>query len=105
MSSEISLFYVTFPDAEIAESICRRLIEEKLIACANIQSPQLAIYPWKGKIESATEIGAWLKSKTSLRQMLESRLSEFHPFETPCLIEIRAASVNAEYQQWLMGSF
>ena len=54
--------YAVFASAEEAERIGRRVIEERLAACINILSPVRSIYRWKGKIETADEIAAILKT-------------------------------------------
>lgn len=101
MESGIRLFYVVFPDHDTAEKICRQLVEETLIACANIFQPHTAIYPWKGKIEVSPEVGAWLKTNASQSKLMQQRFLELHPYEVACCLEVSLGEVNTEYANWL----
>ena len=56
------IIYVTYKNLEEAERIVKHLLEEKLIACANL-FPIKSLYLWKGKIEDNNEIVSILKSK------------------------------------------
>ncbi|MEM3054574.1 MAG: divalent cation tolerance protein CutA, partial [Candidatus Bathyarchaeia archaeon] len=46
---------VTTSSKEEAEKIVRGLLEEKLIACANIIGPVHSLFWWQGKIDIAQE--------------------------------------------------
>lgn len=97
----LALYYAVFPDVGTAERICRQLIEEKRLACANLLPAHQAIYPWKGQVESSTEIPAILKGDSSRHADLETRYLELHPYEVPCLIRLSVDGVNAEYGHWV----
>ena len=45
----------TLPDREVAQNLARRLVEERLAACAQVEGPVASVYRWKGAVESATE--------------------------------------------------
>jgi len=51
------MIYVTCPDREVARTIARTLVEEKLIACANIIDGMTSIYRWENKIEETMDCG------------------------------------------------
>lgn len=101
MDSGIRLFYAVFPDHDTAEKISRQLVEESLIACANIFQPHTAIYSWKGKIEVNPEVGAWLKTHASRAQAMQQRFLELHPYDVACCLEISVGDVNLDYANWL----
>jgi len=54
--------YAVFADSDEAERIGRQIIEERLAACTNILPPIRSIYRWKGKIDTADEVAAILKT-------------------------------------------
>lgn len=97
----VALYYAVFPDAATAESIARTLIDEKLLACANVLAPHTAIYPWQGKVETSREVPALLKGEARLHDRLEARYRELHPYEVPCLIRLQIGGINADYAAWL----
>ncbi len=101
---EISIFYSTCPDLEIAEKISRTLLEEKLVACTNIIPAMQSFYWWEGKIETSKECLLLLKTQTNLRESLYRRYESLHPYQIPCLLEIPLESGNAKYLHWLSAS-
>jgi len=61
---------VTTANKQEAEKIIRRLLNEKLIACANIISPVSSHFHWSGKIEKAEECLILMKSRKDLFEKL-----------------------------------
>ncbi|HLR26650.1 MAG TPA: divalent-cation tolerance protein CutA, partial [Fodinibius sp.] len=50
MFLNLRLVYITTGSKEEAQSIGRKLVEEKLAACVNIVDGMESIYRWEGKI-------------------------------------------------------
>ena len=53
---------VTAKDEAQANKIVEKLVEEKLIACANIVPGIRSIFRWQGKVDRADEVLLVLKS-------------------------------------------
>jgi periplasmic divalent cation tolerance protein len=62
MSTDFILVLVTTASKEEAEKIAQRLLEDKLIACANIIGPVTSHFHWLGKIDCAEECLVVMKS-------------------------------------------
>jgi periplasmic divalent cation tolerance protein len=101
MSSELRLFYVPISSQEKAKEIASLLLKENLIACANIFQPHLAIYRWEGRVETESEIIMILKTGKAKAEKLKERLHQVHPYDCPCLIEIKPDSVNKDFMNWV----
>jgi len=71
---QISLLYVTHPDKKHAEVLCKKLIDEHLIACANIFSIQ-SHYIWNGAHVDDGEFVSILKTLPQLVQKVRTRSS------------------------------
>ncbi len=95
------IVYTTFPDWKSAEDTIKKLLEEKLIACANLREHK-AFYWWEGRLEEGNEVGALLKTKVELWKSVRERLKELHPYRVPAIIRIDVDNVNAEYLNWLL---
>jgi len=104
MAEESILILSAFPDAEAARRAGRLLVEEKLAACVNLVPGIESIYRWRGKIETAAEVLALIKSTTWRYQMLEARLRELHPYEVPEIVSFRMDSGLIEYVRWIEQS-
>jgi periplasmic divalent cation tolerance protein len=100
----LSLIYVTTPSLKVARHISHQLLKERLVSCSNILPLMRSEYRWKGRIESAKECVLILKSAHSLARTVTSRIQELHPYETPCILEIKVESAAKAYAAWILDS-
>lgn len=91
--------YITGPSKKVVEKISRRLLEMRLIACANIL-PVNSIYCWKGKIMEEKEFVMILKTTGAKFGKVKKEVEKMHPYGIPCIIKI-PASPNKKYFDWL----
>ena len=96
--------YAVFADAEEAERIGRAVVEERLAACINILSPVRSIYRWQGKVESADEVAAILKTHHWNSDALIARIAELHSYEVPCIVAWPVDKVLRSYADWVEDS-
>jgi hypothetical protein len=47
---------ISVPSPELAETMSRDLVQQKLVACAQILPSITSVYSWKGNIEEAKEV-------------------------------------------------
>ncbi|MDI6691331.1 MAG: divalent cation tolerance protein CutA [Candidatus Bathyarchaeota archaeon] len=55
MEKDYAIVLVTTANREEAEKISKALLDEKLIACANIIGPTHSLFSWNEKIDEAQE--------------------------------------------------
>lgn len=103
MKSKILIAYVTFPSMEVAETICRGLVVESVIACANIFQPHKAIYTWAGQLHSETEVAAILKLNSRKKRTLTERIRATHPYSVPALVFWSVDDGLPEFVHWVYG--
>jgi periplasmic divalent cation tolerance protein len=104
MAEEILLAMSTFPDAEVARSISRQLVEQKLAACANIGGGVESIYHWQGKIEEGQETLVFFKTTRSRFEEFQRVLQSLHPYEVPEIVAVRVVDGLPAYLQWVESS-
>ncbi len=97
--STFLVIYVTYPSEEEATSICAKLLEKELIACANIY-PVQSMYRWKGKINKEKEWISILKTTERNWEKLESEINKLHSYDTPCITHW-SANANNKYSKWI----
>lgn len=101
-SAEARVALTTFGSREEAERVGRRLVEERLAACATVMmGGARSIYRWQGAVEEAEETLVLLKSTRERLTALEARLRELHSYETPEFLVLTVESASAAYGQWL----
>lgn len=87
-------------DKKEAKKIIGRLLNKRLIACAEIH-PVESIYWWKGKIQSASEVSVVLKTTKKSAKKVESEIEKLHSYDTPVIITVEAKSINQKSKSWL----
>jgi periplasmic divalent cation tolerance protein len=96
--------YAVFADADEAESIGRRVVEERLAACVNILGPIRSIYRWKGSVETGDEIAAIFKTTDELTGTLITRIAALHSYDVPCVATWPIDKVLGSYADWVEAS-
>ncbi|MFT5540703.1 MAG: periplasmic divalent cation tolerance protein, partial [Alphaproteobacteria bacterium] len=64
---DLRLLYITASNTEEAATIGRALVEDGLVACANVIGPVRSIYRWEGALQDEEE--AVLIAKTTADQV------------------------------------
>ena len=85
-----ALIWSPFADADSAAAVAERLLDEKLIACANILPPIRSRYVWRGERNEAAETGVLFKTDAALLERATARLAELHPYDAPAVLGWRA---------------
>jgi periplasmic divalent cation tolerance protein len=92
---------VTTASKQEAEKIAQRLINERLIACANIIGPVSSLFHWSGKIEHNEEYLMLLKSRMSLFDNLAETVKALHSYEVPEILVLPVIGGSEAYLDWL----
>jgi periplasmic divalent cation tolerance protein len=100
-SSELRVAFATAPDADVAARIARTLVEERLVACANLVANVRSIYRWQGNVEDEAEVMMVLKTRADRIDALAERLRALHPYAVPELVVLPIEDGLAPYLDWL----
>jgi periplasmic divalent cation tolerance protein len=95
---------ITAPDEERAAAIARTLVEERLLACANLVPRIRSIYRWEGKVCDEPETLLVCKTTRARMEALAARLPQLHPYQVPELLELPVQGGSEKYLAWLEGS-
>jgi periplasmic divalent cation tolerance protein len=101
MSNEYCLVLSTCPDAETAQHLATALVAEHKAACVNIIPGLTSVYPWEGKIETATEHLLLIKTAACAFSELEALLKAHHPYELPEIVAVPIVRGSADYLDWI----
>ena len=102
MSEPVKLIYCTVDSQENARQIVQSLIDEKLIACANILPNIQSIYRWQGDICYDQEVIIISKCQQKHLAALMERLKSIHPYDCPCIVAMDLDAVEPDYLKWLI---
>lgn len=96
-----ALIWCPFPDAATAAATARTLLDERLVACANILPAMLSLFEWNGERGEATEAGALFKTDAALLARAVARLGEEHPYDEPAILAWRCDHAPPGTAAWL----
>jgi periplasmic divalent cation tolerance protein len=99
----VVLVLSTAPSEEVAASIARTLVDEHLIACANLVPQARSIYRWQGAIQDEAEVVLLMKTQRARVSALERRLTALHPSQVPEMLVFPVASGYAPYVAWVLN--
>jgi periplasmic divalent cation tolerance protein len=93
--------YSTFPDKKLAEKAIKQLLEERLIACANLMPGATSYYRWEGEMQKERELLLFCKTNAQKAEEVTKRLAQIHPYDCPCIIIWPISTGHPEYLQWI----
>ena len=99
--TEALIVFTTFANEADAARVARALVEERLVACANLVPGARSIYRWKQGVQDEREVVVLMKTRKQDWTALLSRLHELHPYETPECVAVRIAAGAPRYLEWL----
>jgi len=87
---------------EEAARIAALLIQEHLVACANIYASR-SLYRWEGKVADQTEHVLWAKTTVARAAAATRRIEKLHSYDTPCILTLSPDRVNEAFAAWVRG--
>jgi uncharacterized protein involved in tolerance to divalent cations len=96
--------HVTAPDRGTADHLARLLVEERLAACVQVVPGVTSVYRWEGAVETAEEHLLLVKSTAERFAAIRDRVLAEHPYDTPEVLAVPVAAVDARYASWLRAS-
>lgn len=96
-----SVAYVTVPSEEVAKTIGKGLVREKLAACVNIVPQVTSIYTWENEINEDTELLLIIKTRTSRLTELIQYVRSHHPYKVFEVVSLPIESGNEPYLKWI----
>ena len=96
-----ALAWCPFPDEDSAAAVADRLLDEKLVACANILGSVRSLYEWSGERGDEREVGVLFKTDAALLDAAVERIAALHPYDTPAVLGWRCDAAAPATAAWL----
>lgn len=93
----------TLKTRQEAETIARLLLQDKMIACANILDALESLYLWNGTVEKSTEALLMCKTTAKLLYKVIELIESEHPYDCPVIETLRIETLNPKADLWLKG--
>jgi len=78
--TDAMLVLTTLPDSDAAAEMAKKVVGDRLAACANILPALRSIYRWQGKLQDENEVLVLLKTRQQQFERLKERIVELHPY-------------------------
>ncbi|WP_394692581.1 divalent-cation tolerance protein CutA [Hyphobacterium sp.] len=99
--SDVSLIYTTWPDEKSARQAAAKLLEARMIACANLLPGGTSFFQWDGKMQEEAE---WVMIlKTARAAACAEAVKALHPYEEPAILEwlVEPDGSSAGFLDWV----
>ena len=100
----IKFFYITAPNTKEAGQISKKLLEKKLIACANVISNVNSYFVWKNKVQNSKEIIICGKTTSKNQRKIIYEVKKLHSYSVPCVIFFDIKKGNKDFLRWIKQS-
>ena len=100
----IKFFYITASNKKEAERIAKKLLDKRLIACANVISNVNSYFVWKNKVQNSKEIIICGKTTSKNQKEIVRVVKKLHSYSLPCIIFIDIKNGNDDFLKWIKQS-
>jgi len=101
-SENIAVVLVTVPNVEVAYSIAKTIVKEKIAACVNVIPKIRSIYTWEEDVCDEPETLMIIKTRRQLFEKLKERVKELHPYDVPEIIALPLVDGIKDYLSWVL---
>lgn len=95
------IIYSTFPSKEDAAKTARTLLEEQLVAGANIIQAE-SMFRWQGKVEQRSEWAVFFQAEKRFYKRIERRIKQLHSDTVPQIVMWRIRDGYTPFLQWVL---
>ena len=95
------LVFMTASSKSEAKKIVRSLLEEKLIACANMIDSVSSVFWWQENIKEEKEVLVIMKSHQELFNKVSTKIREVHSYDTPEILALSIVDGSSQYLEWM----
>ena len=99
--SNIKLVYITCRNDKEATQIANKLINNKLIACANIISKAISIFKWNKKLNKTKESILLAKTNSKKVKKIMSLVLKNHSYTNPCILFFNIEQSTQLFSRWV----
>ena len=100
----INFFYIISANKKEAEQIAKKLLDKKLIACANVISNVNSYFVWKNKVQNSKEIIICGKTTSKNQTKIIKAVKSIHSYSVPCIIFFDIKNGNKDFLKWIEQS-
>jgi periplasmic divalent cation tolerance protein len=101
MKAEYIQVFVSCESKEQAKLMVDSLLNDQIIACAQILPGVESFYHWHGQTVQSSECMLLLKSHKNHFKTIEAKIKKLHSYEVPEIIAVPLVNGSTEYLNWI----
>ena len=101
MNKSFIQVFVSCESKAQAKTVVDSLLNDQIIACAQILPGVESYYHWHGQTVQAAECLLLLKSHRDHFKTIEAKIKKLHSYEVPEIIAVPIVDGSKEYLQWI----
>lgn len=101
MNESFIQVFVSCESMQQAKTMVDSLLNDQIIACAQILPTVKSFYRWQGRIETAEECLLLLKSTAAQFTRIEQTIKKLHSYQVPEIIAVPLVNGSTEYLNWI----
>lgn len=98
---KLSIGYMTFPTKAEAKEAVTALLENRLIACANLIDGVESYFWWEEDIQKVKEVVVIFKTRAKNEDKIIRFIRKYHSYECPCVVFSSLDYGNPEFLKWI----
>ena len=83
-----------------ADMLARRILDEHLAACVQLDTAVTSLYRWQGAMCEQAEVRLVIKTLPGREPALQALFAQHHPYELPQFVAV-AGQASAAYARWV----
>ncbi|MFG0287257.1 MAG: divalent-cation tolerance protein CutA [Rhodopirellula sp. JB044] len=97
----LAIVWTTLADRDSARQLASSMLDRRLAACIQIDSPIESHYRWEGRLHVDTEVRLIIKTTSDLVPELIRWLGENHPYDEPQILATEVTETTSGYAAWV----
>ena len=96
-----AMIWCPFPDENSARAVAVKVLDERLVACANMLGSITSLYVWQSTQSQAEETGVLFKTDAALLDRAVQRIGELHPYDAAAVLGWHCQAAAPATLAWL----
>ena len=96
--------YVTVKDEDEGLFIAQKVVEKRLVACANLYPQIKSVFNYQNQIQIQDEAVLILKTTIYAYDELKRFIIKIHSYDDPCVLKLPIEDGAADFMSWIKDS-
>jgi periplasmic divalent cation tolerance protein len=97
----VRVVLITAPDADVAGTLARTLVDEGLVACVSSVGGVRSVFRWDGKTKETEEVLMIAKASSLAVPAVIDRIVDLHPYSVPEVLALPVETGFTPYLEWV----